>query len=437
MSEINFDGLVGPTHNYAGLAYGNVASMHNANMTSSPKQAALQGLSKMHLLMQLGIPQAVLPPAKRPNLHLLQELGFSGTPIGMLEQAYKISPQLLAAVYSASSMWAANAATISPSCNTADNKVHITPANLAFNLHRAQECAFYTKVLKAIFKDDNFFVHNQPIMSARDLCDEGAANHSVLCTDYNKPGLELFVYGRMGLDDNKTHNKYIGRQTKLASVANILNHKLNLDNTMTLAQSAAAINAGAFHNDVVFVANQNVLFYHANAFENWHEHKEHIRRFFNDDCYFIEISNAELSLQEAITTYLFNSQLISVGNKMLLIAPEECRHAENALHVIQQIISADNPITDVKFVECRESMQNGGGPACLRLRVMLTEPEQKSCLQSVFLTKDLYQQLCAWVNKHYRDTLTPKDLLAPQLIQEVEYALDELSKILQLPNIYD
>lgn len=437
MSEINFDGLVGPTHNYAGLAYGNVASMHNANMTSSPKQAALQGLSKMHLLMQLGIPQAVLPPAKRPNLHLLQELGFSGAPLAMLEQAYKISPQLLAAVYSASSMWAANAATISPSCNTADNKVHITPANLAYNLHRAQECAFYTKVLKAIFKDANFFVHNKPIMSARDLCDEGAANHSVLCSDYNKPGLELFVYGRMGLDDNKTHNKYIGRQTKLASVANILNHKLNLANTMTLAQSAAAINAGAFHNDVVFVANKNVLFYHANAFENWHEHKEHIRRFFNDDCYFIEISNAELSLQEAVTTYLFNSQLISVGNKMLLIAPEECRHTENALHVIQQVISANNPITDVKFVECRESMQNGGGPACLRLRVILTEAEQKSCLQSVFLTEDLYQQLCAWVNKHYRDALIPKDLLAPQLIQEVEYALDELSKILQLPNIYD
>ena len=25
--EVNFDGLVGPTHNYAGLSYGNVASL--------------------------------------------------------------------------------------------------------------------------------------------------------------------------------------------------------------------------------------------------------------------------------------------------------------------------------------------------------------------------------------------------------------------------
>ncbi|MDX2347040.1 MAG: N-succinylarginine dihydrolase, partial [Legionella sp.] len=29
--ELNLDGLVGPTHHYAGLAYGNTASLAHAN----------------------------------------------------------------------------------------------------------------------------------------------------------------------------------------------------------------------------------------------------------------------------------------------------------------------------------------------------------------------------------------------------------------------
>src|SRR5207248_5247403 len=110
--EINFDGLVGPTHNYAGLSYGNVASMKNKASISSPKQAALQGLEKMRLLEGLGVKQAVLPPHERPQLATLRALGFRGSDGDVLRGAQREDAALLAAVCSSSNMWAANAATV-------------------------------------------------------------------------------------------------------------------------------------------------------------------------------------------------------------------------------------------------------------------------------------------------------------------------------------
>ncbi len=438
MSEINFDGLVGPTHNYAGLAHGNVASISHAKIVSNPKLAAKQGLEKMRLLMDLGIPQAVLPPPLRPNLQLLHTLGFTGSVADVLQKTYKTDPNLLAAAYSASAMWAANAATISPSCDTADGKVHITPANLAFNLHRAQECEFNHRLLQKIFHDPKYFVVHDPIPADRDLSDEGAANHSVLCTDYNKAGLELFVYGRLGLDEAESiRHKYVARQTKLASTSVALNHKLNLASTIFLQQNPAAIDAGAFHNDVVFVANKNVLFYHAEAFVDWDAAKSQIKNFFANNCYFIAISKEELSLEEAVATYLFNSQLVSVEEDMVLIAPMECKASAQAKAIISRILQEKNPITKVEYIECKQSMQNGGGPACLRLRAILSAAEQEACWQNLFLTPELYVKLSAWVEKHYRDRLSPEDLLDPKLIAEVESALDDLTKILMLDSLYN
>ncbi|MGA8031441.1 MAG: N-succinylarginine dihydrolase, partial [Casimicrobiaceae bacterium] len=44
---MNFDGIPGPTHNYSGLAQGNLAAERNAQQVSNPREAALQGLEKM------------------------------------------------------------------------------------------------------------------------------------------------------------------------------------------------------------------------------------------------------------------------------------------------------------------------------------------------------------------------------------------------------
>ena len=110
--EVNFDGLVGPTHNYAGLALGNVASMRHGGLEANPREAALQGLAKMKSLMDAGYAQGVLPPQQRPDLGALRALGFSGSDERVLARAAGEAPQILRAVCSASSMWTANAATV-------------------------------------------------------------------------------------------------------------------------------------------------------------------------------------------------------------------------------------------------------------------------------------------------------------------------------------
>ena len=71
--EYNFDGLIGPTHNFSGLASGNIASAKSRFSISHPKKAALQGLAKIKLLMNLGLPQGIIPPQERPNLTALRQ----------------------------------------------------------------------------------------------------------------------------------------------------------------------------------------------------------------------------------------------------------------------------------------------------------------------------------------------------------------------------
>lgn len=436
--EYNFDGLVGPTHNYASLSFGNVASQNNVGSVANPKLAAKQGLQKMHTVMSLGIPQAVLPPQQRPNLNLLKALGFTGSTSKLLQQAHKQNPLLLAAVYSAASMWAANMATVSPSSNTADGRLHFTPANLTCNLHRAQEAEFSYSILKHVFADPlHFDVHNS-LPAFKDLGDEGAANHSVLCTEYGKPGLEMFVYGRHGLDDIAQRALgFPARQTQLASAAIAQSHGVPLHLRCFVQQNPSAINAGVFHNDVIFVANKNVIFYHESAFLDWLPMQQQILKFFDGNCHFIPIAEKDLNISEAVKTYIFNSQLISLpDNSMALIVPMECQESSAATKVIEEVVAGNNPIQHVKYVQCQQSMRNGGGPACLRLRVVLTSEQQQVCNQQILMTEDLYRQLDAWVDKHYRDRLSSDDFLDPNLVSEVNTALDALTKILHLGSIY-
>ena len=265
--EVNFDGLIGPTHNYAGLSYGNTASLAHAQATSSPKLATLEGLAKMKLMMDLGIKQAVLPPHERPNIHALKQLGFNGNDAAVLEKANHESPVLLAAACSASSMWTANAATISPSTDTADGRVHFTPANLISQPHRAIEPAATAAILKTIFADESCFAHHAPLPPGVHLGDEGAANHTRLSSSYNTPGVELFVYGRVALNPNAPSPQcFPARQTHEASTAIARLHQLNPQQTVFAQQNPAVIDAGVFHNDVIAVGNLNVLLYHSEAF---------------------------------------------------------------------------------------------------------------------------------------------------------------------------
>ena len=439
--EVNFDGIVGPTHNYSGLSYGNLASQKHGLSVSNPKEAALQGLAKMKFLAGLGLRQAVLPPQERPNLAVLRRLGFAGNDAAIIERAWREEPRLLSAVYSASSMWAANAATVSPSADTADGRVHFTPANLLTQLHRSIEAPQTATFLKTILRDESAFAHHDPLPASVWLADEGAANYLRLCERYDAPGIEIFVYGRVAAKSGDGASNFPARQTLEASAALARLHRLDPAATIFARQDPRAIDAGAFHNDVVAVGNCNVLLYHELAYSNSAHLMEEVDRKFGARCagslYLIRVPEAEVSLKEAIETYLFNSQLVNLPDgTMSLIAPTECQERPAVRRCIERIITADNPIRSVHYLDVRQSMKNGGGPACLRLRVVLSEPELALVHPGIILTESLYAELTQWVGRHYRDHLEAEDLADPKLADESRRALDELTRILRLGAVY-
>lgn len=438
--EANFDGLVGPTHNYAGLSIGNVASLNNAKNTSNPKQAAKQGLQKMKSLSELGLVQGVLAPQERPDVYTLRRLGFTGTDSEVISKAAKQAPAVLKAVCSASSMWTANAATISPSADTADGKIHFTPANLTNKFHRSLEPVTTGRILKAMFSDDKHFAHHQHLPDNDHFGDEGAANHTRLCSDYGKSGVELFVYGRYAFDSSKPAPKrFPARHTLEACEAVARLHGLSENGAVMMQQNPDVIDQGVFHNDVIAVGNQNVLFFHEQAFVDTQSKLDEIRRKFGTaaDLHFIEVKTSEVSVSEAVKTYLFNTQLVTLPNgDMAIIAPTECRDSNTVSAYLEQLTGRGTPVRQVHYFDVKQSMQNGGGPACLRLRVAMSEAEHQAVNPAVLMNDTLFVRLNQWVDTHYRDEISEADLADPQLLIESRQALDELTKILKLGSVY-
>lgn len=438
--EINFDGLVGPTHNYAGLSHGNVASANNAGGVSNPKKAALQGLLKMRTVRDLGLKQALLPPHARPALEVLHKLGFRGDTGKVLSDAAKESLPLLASVFSSSNMWTANAATVSPSADTADGKVHFTPANLTNKFHRSIEHPTTGRILKRIFTDERHFAHHEALQNVDAFGDEGAANHTRFAPTHGAAGVEFFVYGKHAFDASKPAPKrFPARQTSEASRSVARLHGLREAKTVFAQQNPEAIDAGVFHNDVIAVGNGNTLLYHENAFLETDAVLAELQvKYGKEKLHFITVTEQEVTTQEAVQTYLFNSQLITLPDgSQSLIAPIEC--AENqavAARVKAMCEDTSNPVNTAHFLDVRESMRNGGGPACLRLRVAVNEDELAALHQGVLLTDTLYDRLTTWVETHYRDRLEVKDLADPQLAEESFRALDELTRILGLGSVY-
>ncbi|QSP95018.1 N-succinylarginine dihydrolase [Marinobacter salinisoli] len=437
--EANFDGLVGPTHNYAGLSWGNVASKSNEAAVSNPKEAALQGLAKMKALADRGFVQGLLPPHERPHIPTLRKLGFDGSEKKILGDAAKQCPSILAAVSSASTMWTANAATVSPSADTADRRVHFTPANLSAKFHRSIEHEVTGRALKSIFADERYFAHHPALPSVSHFGDEGAANHTRLCSGYGEPGVELFVYGQMAFNEQApAPKKFPARQTLEASQAIARLHGLADAHAVFAQQNPEAIDAGVFHNDVIAVGNGNTLFYHDMAFLDEQKVLDDIRaRLTRTELQAVKVSSADVPIQDAVASYLFNSQLLNTPDGMMLAVPGECREVKSVSNYLDQLVQSGGPITAVEVFDVKQSMRNGGGPACLRLRVVLNDEELKAMHQGVLLTDELYERLTAWVNAHYRDRLTRDDLADPMLLDEVRKALDELTGILGLGSIYD
>lgn len=411
--EINFDGIVGPSHNYAGLSLGNLASTRNAGAVSQPRAAALQGLDKMRANLTLGLAQGVFLPHPRPDRRWLTELGTT------IEDA---DPVLAANAMSASAMWAANAATVSPAPDTADGKCHLTVANLRTMPHRSHEWPATLAQLQIAFGGDGFAVH-PPVPPA--FGDEGAANHMRLTPAHGEPGVEVFVYGVSG-------GPFPARQHIEASRAIARLHGLDPNRVVFAQQSEEAIAAGAFHNDVVAVANERVLFAHEQAFADGTALIETLERLVPGFEY-VEVPAAAVPLGDAVKSYLFNAQLVTAPDgQPTLIVPEEARETPSVWRWIEQHIAGNGPIRRVEVVDVRQSMANGGGPACLRLRVV-AEP---ATVDPRFIVDDARLDLIAEVvRRHWPEQIDTADLQQPTLIAEIERARGALLDALGLSQL--
>jgi succinylarginine dihydrolase len=439
-TEINFDGLVGPTHNYGGLAQGNLASASNEGKVSNPREAALQGLSKMRALLRMGLTQGALPPQERPHVPSLRKMGFTGSDATVIAAAARANPLLLANVSSASCMWTANAATVSPSADTGDGKVHFTPANLSSHFHRSLEVGTTTRVLRAIFASDKHFTVHDAV-PFHTFGDEGAANHCRLAASHGEPGLEIFVYGKSAFTKDG-QGGFSARQAMEASHIVATQHQLWTGGGALLAQqSKLAIDGGAFHNDVVAVSNGPALMFHAQAFEQREAFLEALKRACaakSFDPVLLEATEEELTLPEAVKSYLFNSQILTLpSGGMALILPHEVEETPRSKAFVDRILAANGPIREAHYFDLRQSMRNGGGPACLRLRVVLTEDERAALGNRGLVDEARIDALEIIVRRHYRDRLAPADLADPLLLDESRAALEAIGNVLNLGPVHD
>jgi succinylarginine dihydrolase len=398
--EINFDGLIGPSHNYAGLSPGNLAATRNAGKVAQPRRAALEGIAKMRANLALGLSQGIFYPLIRPDHRWLASLSTTYA---------DAAPHLRAQALSASAMWAANAATVSPAPDTVDGRCHLTVANLATMPHRSHEWAGTLAQLRMAFSHEAFVVHASV---PPPFGDEGAANHMRLCASHDAPGVEVFVYGVSG-------GPFPARQHREASEAVARAHRLDPARTIFVAQSEEVIAAGAFHNDVVAVANERVLFAHELAFADKHMLYTSLRARL-PEVEIVEVPVARVSLDDAISSYLFNAQLVTLPTGgMALILPTEARDNAAVWTWLQEMVAGNGAIRRLETVDVRQSMANGGGPACLRLRVV-ADP---ATVDPRFLADAVkLDRIEAIVARHWPENIAPDEIGNPSLIAEIETA---------------
>ena len=415
LPEINFDGIIGPSHNYAGLSRGNVASASNKGAVSHPRAAALQGLAKMRHNLRLGLVQGLFVPQRRPNRAWLAELATD------VESA---PASLRPAAFSASAMWAANAATVSPAPDCADGRCHLTTANLRTMAHRSHEWPETLAQLRLAFADAAHFAVHPPVPPT--FGDEGAANHMRLAAAHDAPGVEVFVYGRRG-------GTFPVRQHEQASRAVARLHGLDPDRALFVAQSEEAIAAGAFHNDVVAVANETVLFAHELAFEDRETFHAALRRLV-PEVEIVEVPASAISLEDSIRSYLFNGQLVTLPDGgMGLIVPEEARDTASVWSWLEGLLAGNGPIRRLFVVDIRQSMANGGGPACLRLRVV-ADP---ATVDPRFLADEAkLDRLADVIEQHWPERIAPEDLLEPAMWRQMEDARASLLEALDLRELF-
>ena len=422
MNEANFDGLIGLTHNFAGLgaAAGNTASAAHAGRESRPREAALQGLAKMRLVAGLGLKQGFLPPPRRPLLGPLHRLGFAGTPAEVLAAAAAEAPQMLAACWSAASMWTANAATVT----AAGDALHLTPANLATSPHRALEAADTAETLRRVFPERDGFTHHAALPPLPGLGDEGAANHTAFSA--NGRTVHLLVHG-----PEADGGRFRIRQSEAASHAIARLHGLTDEEVVFATQQPETIAAGVFHHDVIGVGHRDRLLIHERALVDQDAVLAEVNEKLGTPLRVFTVADADLPLADAVRGYLFNSQLLTdPAGRWHLIAPTSATEDPATARVLERTLS-ESFLNGVHAVDLSESLANGGGPACLRLRVPLTDAQWAGVPRAYRLEEEAdFDRLETWVREHHRERVTPADLADAAFAEEAWAAHAALEALL-------
>lgn len=441
MQEFNIDGLIGPTHHFGGLGIGNIASESNRSRLSHPRRAALEGLSKMRKLHELGIPQFFLPPPKRPNGAWLRSIGFDQSNPDDWKRCFDCFPTVFSSALSSSFMWMANAACVSAGVDSSDGKNRVVVANLAASLHRGQEREERFAQLASMFRHSGETEVVRGLPGLTPLRDEGAANIMRLWNAQRDQGIYVFVFGereRNTIEVNQSTSPvrqpaiHPSRQTSLASrlVSNLL--RIPSSRSLFVQQHPEAIDAGAFHNDVIATSHENFLLVHSRAFQDQPRELERISDTFRqqngDSLRILEVDETELTLEQAVATYLFNSQIVTQRDgSWAMLCPVECQQSESAQRVLRRIQQVESRIRDIEFVSLRESMANGGGPACLRLRAYATKRELATLPARYRIDDQSLAFLGRFIESEYPESVRLSDFLDNDLRQHCEWISDAIS----------
>ncbi len=441
--ETNIDGLVGPSHHYGGLGIGNVASLEHEGLPSHPRRAALEGVQKMQLVAEMGVPQWVWLPPIRPRWEMLDRLGFRGSIAERLAAARQEQPRALSAAFSSAFMWTANAATVAPACDCRDGRHHFTPANLMASWHRGWEAQERREDLEFFFAKGLCVVH-APLPPLGPLRDEGAANHMRLCDASGGQGCHVFVYGAVE-EEVRGDWRYLPRHTRAASQAIARLHGLDPDDVFYLQQHPDAISAGVFHNDVIAASHGDLLLYHERAFLDGDRELERLEHRFlrraGQPLIRRVISEEELPLEDAVRSYFFNSQILTPSTdgggsggdrpRMVLVCPRQCQEIAPAARLVQSLVSDPRvPIEDVRFVSVQESMAGGGGPACLRLRVMADDALLQAMPAQLRIDARLVDRLTWAIDRWYPERLALNDLADPEVAEHIDQVSRRLRSLL-------
>jgi succinylarginine dihydrolase len=289
--------------------------------------------------------------------------------------------------------------------------------------------------LSRIFADRKYFEVHDPLPACDLTADEGAANHSRLATSAGT--VHLFGWGR-ARNVSERPRLHPARQTREASeaVARLLH--LPATRVVYWQQAAFAIDAGAFHSDVLAVGHDGFLMLHEAAFRDTGSLLGELRTHLSEELSLAIASERELPVQEAVVSYPFNSQVVSLPDgAVTIVAPREAEQSDQARHFLERVVADPNPVTSVHYVDVNDSMRNGGGPACLRLRVRLEPHEEQALRGRVLFSAALHRELAHCISRRYRDLLTIDDLADPAFLDEARTALDEITTLLGLGSVYD